>query len=323
MIACSPSVTHASTEPVPPDDRLAYWDTYNAGALIGLHTSSLTAAGLVASQTNATLSTMCVAEIKGNEHAVERSLRLANKYPKESIFACHLVKGSAYFLQGGVTHTINPFDTIIYDTRRPFTLGFPSAMHEFLIEVPVSELEHCWGISVDDLPLKIPATGRVGAAIGTQLRRTLKDYLHAPTPDESAALPACTHTLLRSMVQSYTQGSGARYHSMFHILAAKMYIARRLGDQDLSPAEVASKVGVSVRHLNRLFASDGASLSDYMWRQRTNMAYLDLVNQGQRYASVGEIAFRWGFSSQAHFCRAISGCFGAPPTELRKAANLA
>jgi AraC-like DNA-binding protein len=321
MITCPPCVTYGSTEPVPPGERLAYWDNYNAAALIGLRTSSPAQAGLVASQTNATLATMCVAEIKGNEHAVERTLRLTNMYPKDSIFACHLVKGSANFVQGGVTYTLNPFDTLIYDTRRPFTLVFPTEMHEFLIDVPVSELADCWGVGVDDLPLKISPAGGVGAAIGAELRRTLKNYLYAPTADESAALPACTHTLLRSMVQSCTRGAGAQHHSMFHILAAKMHIARHLGDPELNPLGVAQNVGISVRHLNRLFASEGASLADYIWRQRTNMAYLDLINRGLRYATVGEIAFRWGFSSQAHFCRAITGRFGAPPTELRKVAN--
>jgi AraC-like DNA-binding protein len=33
--------------------------------------------------------------------------------------------------------------------------------------------------------------------------------------------------------------------------------------------------------------------------------------------SIGEIAFRWGFSSQAHFSRAIRARYDNSPTELR------
>jgi AraC-like DNA-binding protein len=318
MIAL-PSVTHAFTDPVPPDERLFYWDSYNAASLVGLRTSSQAQPGLIASQTNAVLPTMRVAEIRGNAHAIERCPRMVDMYPKEAIFACHLVKGSASFVQGGVQLVANAGDTLIYDTRRPFRLAFPSDMQELLIDIPVTELDACWGIRVADLPLKIVPAGGVGAAMGAELRRTLKSFLRAPTIDGCLSLPACTHTVLRTMAQSRLRGAEAPHQSLFHILAAKMYIARHLGDPELCPADAAREAGISVRHLNRLFAMEGSSLSDYIWKQRTAMAYRDLVNVHSRGATIGEIAYRWGFSSQAHFCRAIGATYGAPPSALRKA----
>jgi AraC-like DNA-binding protein len=317
MIAYSPCVTHASTAPVPLSDRLSYWDSYNAAALIGLSTSSQAGPGLVAAQINATLPTMAVAEITGNAHAIERSPRLVSLYPKEAVFACHLVKGSALFVQGDMQFTLNAGETIIYDTRRPFRLVFPTEMQELLIDIPVAELGAYWGIRIDDLPLKIVPAGGVGAALGAQLRRTLKGYLHAPTADGSVTLPACTHTVLRTMAQSGLCGADALNQSLFHVLAAKMHIAGHLDDPDLCPAAVANATGVSVRHLNRLFALEGSSLADHIWTQRIGMAYRDLVHPSSRHATIGEIAFRWGFSSQAHFCRAISAAYGAPPSVLR------
>jgi AraC-like DNA-binding protein len=318
MIAFHPSVTHAFTDPVPADERLFYWDSYNTAALIGLRTSSQAQSGLIASQTNAVLPTMRVAEIRGNAHAVERCPRMVDMYPKEAIFACHLAKGSARFVQGGVQLVVNPGDTLIYDTRRPFKLAFPSEMQEFLIDIPVTELDAYWGIQVDDLPLKIAPAGGVGAAMSAELRRTLKNFLHAPTADSGLTLAACTNTVLRTMAHSRLQGAEALHQSLFHILAAKMYIAQHLGNPELCPTEVAADAGISVRHLNRLFAIEGSSLSNYIWKQRTAMAYCDLVNVSSRYATIGEIAFRWGFSSQAHFCRAIAATYGAPPSALRK-----
>jgi hypothetical protein len=68
---------------------------------------------------------------------------MVDMYPKEAIFACHLVKGSACFDQGGVQLVVNAGDTLIYDTRRPFRLAFPSEMQELLIDIPVTELEAC------------------------------------------------------------------------------------------------------------------------------------------------------------------------------------
>jgi len=318
MIAFHPSVTRAFTDPVPPGDRLSYWDRYNASALIGLRTSSQAPSGLIASQTNAALPAMGIAEIRGNAHTVTRCPRLVGMYPKEAVFACHLARGSASFVQGGVHLALNAGDTLIYDTRRPFTLAFPSDMHEFLVDIPVAELDAHWGIRVDDLPLKIVPADGVGAALGTQLRRTLQTFLHAPTTDSGIALPACAHTVLRTMAQTRLRGADMRRASLFHVLAAKIYIARHLGDPELCPADAAREAGISVRHLNRLFALEDSSLSAHIWAQRTAMARRDLVNVDAQRATIGEIAFRWGFSSQAHFSRAIAAAYGASPSTLRK-----
>lgn len=317
-----PCISHASTAaPLSPGDRLSYWDRYSAHALVGLRTSSQSPEGLVARQTNVALPAMGLADIAGNAHAIERSARLVGMFPKDAVFACHLVKGTARFTQGGGQFTLAAGDTIVYDTRRPYTLAFLSDMRQFLVEIPVAELDACWGVRVDELPLKIAPPGGVGAALGAELRRTLRSYLQAPTLESSIALPACTHAVLRTMAQSRLRGPGALPQSQLHVLAARMHVARHLRDPDLSPHEVARATGVSVRHLNRLFAREDSSLAEYIWAQRTAMAYRDLVHPGAKPAAIGEIAFRWGFSSPAHFSRTIAAAYGASPSALRRQAQ--
>jgi len=317
----SPCTTHASTAPVAPGDRLSYWDRYNAAALVGLRTTSPSPGGLLARQTNVALAAMRLADIAGNAHAIERSARLAGMYPKDAVFACHLVQGTAVFIQGGEQFALAAGDTIVYDTRRPYTLAFLSDMRQFLVDIPAAELDAYWGLRVDDLPLTIAPHGGVGAALGAELRRTLRGYLRAPTPESSITLPACTHTVLRTMAQSRLRGPDALPQSLLHVLAARMRVARRLRDPDLSPHDVARAIGVSVRHLNRLFAREGSSLAEHIWAQRAAMAYRDLVHPGAQPAAIGEIALRWGFSSPAHFSRTIAAAYGAAPSALRRKAQ--
>lgn len=123
------------------------------------------------------------------------------------------------------------------------------------------------------------------------------------------------------MAQSVLRGPDALPQSLPHILAAKMHVARHLGDPELSPHEVARATGVSVRHLNRLFAREDTSLAEHIRAQRTAMAYREPVHQGARQTAVGEIAFRCGFSSQAHCSRTIAATYGAPPSVLRRKAQ--
>jgi len=313
-----PFITCTSTDPVTARERLAYWDAYNAAVLIGLRTSTLSESGFTARQANGALHTMRIAEIAGNDHVIERSSRLVSAYPKDSVFACHLLKGRAYFIQGGGCLEVGAHETIIYDTRRPFTFGFLADMHELLIDIPVTELTACWGLSPDKLPLKVVPRPGMDSALGAELRRAFISFMRAPSIEEAEVLPSHTHTLLRAMVQPYVSDSQGADRSVFHVLAAKRYIAQNLADSGLTPSSVAVDVGVSVRHLNRLFASEGTSLADYIWAQRTARARHDLVTGSLKQVSIGEIAFRWGFSSQAHFARTIVARYGMTPTELRR-----
>lgn len=76
-----------------------------------------------------------------------------------------------------------------------------------------------------------------------------------------------------------------------------------------------------MRHLSRLFAADGESITQTIWTERLSRAHRELVDPRLRKTSVGEIAFRWGFSSHAHFSRAIRERYGASPMALREAAR--
>ncbi|WP_321947840.1 helix-turn-helix domain-containing protein [Paraburkholderia sp. J10-1] len=313
----SPVVTRASTEKIRVEDRLAYWDEYNATALIGLRTSSLSEAGLSARQTNIALRDLYLAEIEGNDHVIERNPTLVRRFPKESVFACHLAKGNGYFVQKGSTLTVRAGDTIIYDTRLPFTYGFVSDMRQLLVEIPASKLMENWGIDGASLPLKIEPCSAFATSLSVELRRGLVECLRSPNSESVAHVPAHTHTVIKALASSVLHGAASLDTSIYHVLAAKQYVATHLRNADLTPAEIAEHVGVSVRHLNRLFALEATSLAEYIWMQRAICAYGDLRALPDN-VTIGEIAFSWGFSSHAHFTRTIVSRHGATPSAIRQ-----
>ncbi|WP_201325260.1 helix-turn-helix domain-containing protein, partial [Burkholderia sp. E168m23] len=116
-------------------------------------------------------------------------------------------------------------------------------------------------------------------------------------------------------------GAGASRASLSYLLTAKQYIATHLGEPELAPQAVADAVGLSLRHLGRLFAAEGESITQHIWSERLSHAHRELTDARLRKTSIGEIAFRWGFSSQAHFSRAIRERYGASPMALRDAAR--
>ncbi|HHH9050024.1 TPA: AraC family transcriptional regulator, partial [Pseudomonas aeruginosa] len=82
----------ASTQDIPLEQRLAFWEDYNASILVGLKCSSYSQAGFAATQDNLCLERLRLARIGGNEHVVERDRSMIRAVPKESIFVS-LVQG--------------------------------------------------------------------------------------------------------------------------------------------------------------------------------------------------------------------------------------
>ena len=95
------------------------------------------------------------------------------------------------------------------------------------------------------------------------------------------------------------------------------YIDAHLFEPTLGPAEIASAVAISVRHLHRLFLVTGSTLGDYIRACRLKGCRNDLANPGMRHKTITEIAFFWGFSDSAHFSHSFRKQFGMSPRAFR------
>jgi AraC-like DNA-binding protein len=81
---------------------------------------------------------------------------------------------------------------------------------------------------------------------------------------------------------------------------------------------VAEGVDLSPRHVHQLFSDGEMTLMRWVWSQRLKNCREELMNPALRHWAVGEIAFRWGFSSQAHFSRMFRADTGCSPREFRQ-----
>ena len=95
------------------------------------------------------------------------------------------------------------------------------------------------------------------------------------------------------------------------------YIAAHLSECTLDAAEIAAAVGISVRHLHRLFLVTGGTLGDYIRVLRLTGCRSDLANPGMKNRTITEIAFGWGFSDSAHFSHTFRKQFGLSPRAFR------
>ena len=101
--------------------------------------------------------------------------------------------------------------------------------------------------------------------------------------------------------------------------AAVAYVTRHLAEPDLSPAQVAVALGVSVRTLHKLFETGGESFSQLVTRLRLEACLAALQAPAGARRSVADIAFGWGFNSLPTFYRAFAANFGVAPGAVRPA----
>jgi AraC-like DNA-binding protein len=100
-------------------------------------------------------------------------------------------------------------------------------------------------------------------------------------------------------------------------LQIEQFIEAHLAEPGLSPAEVAAAVGLSVRHLQRLFARNGTTAAEWIRERRLEHCRSDLCDPRFSRKSITEISFLWGFSDSAHFARSFKTRFGTSPRAFR------
>jgi AraC-like DNA-binding protein len=99
---------------------------------------------------------------------------------------------------------------------------------------------------------------------------------------------------------------------------AERFIALRCDDPDLVPAEIADRLAVSQRLLQKLFAERGHTVMSRIWEERVNRAARLLAAPQMADRSVTDIAFACGFKDSSHFGRVFAARKGTAPARWRK-----
>jgi AraC-like DNA-binding protein len=81
--------------------------------------------------------------------------------------------------------------------------------------------------------------------------------------------------------------------------------------------EIAAAIGISVRHVHRVFSNHGSTVADWIRTQRLKHCRTDLCDPRLHRKSITEIAFYWGFNDSAHFSHAFKKEYRICPRTFR------
>lgn len=100
-------------------------------------------------------------------------------------------------------------------------------------------------------------------------------------------------------------------------ITAERFILEHLADTDLSAVQIATHVGVSLRHLYRVFAQQNLTIQQFITEQRLIQIKRHLTDEKYKKHSITQIALRWGFQDSAHFSKKFRQYYGQTPTAYK------
>lgn len=304
-----------STLDVPLEQRIELWESHNEDALIGLRCRTLTAAVLDATEINLQVGRVHVARVRGNSHVVERDSAMITRRPSESVALFFSLVGEAFFYHDDGVRTLQPGQMLMCDADRPFMRGFSHGLEELVLKIPREVFAEVTGIDRVDQPRVVNFTAgsnTVAHTLATTMGRAARDTDPDPVDEET----------LLGLLAALT-GHHERDTASAHRTAAQTYIEQNLFDPHLSAETAAAAVGLSTRHLSRVFATAGTGFPGYVLGRRLAHARKLLEKPEAVTLTVAEVAHRCGFASATHFSSAFKARFGETAGDVRRRAAAA
>lgn len=168
--------------------------------------------------------------------------------------------------------------------------------------------------------LILPGTSAAGALLGDHLK-SLHRQIPNLTVHEAVEVARGTAGLVAACAGpalDACETTGAELRSAL-IRRIRRFIEERLASPELDSDLICREFGLSRASLYRLFEPLGG-VSNHVRERRLSRALADLVSPQKHRERVTDIAFRWGFGSEASFSRAFRAAYGMSPREAREAA---
>jgi AraC-like DNA-binding protein len=300
-----------STDALPEERRVALWEDHNVSELFDLRCRTLRGATLDASMVSVQLERVQLARVRGNPHVVERTADMVRRRPSDAVAVYLTLVGEAQFYHEDAMRTVRPGQLLVCDTDRPFLRGFSQGLEELVVTVPRETFRDLTGLPTLTDPLVMDFVP--GPVAARTLARLVGRAVRA-----RQAHPVEEETLLRLMSGLVTGRPDDV--ALVHLATARAFADEWLADPGLTAARIAEAVGISERHLSRIFSASGASVPQHILGRRLDRAReLLLAEPG---LTVAELAARVGLGSQAYLSHAFRDRFGERVTDVRRRARL-
>lgn len=223
------------------------------------------------------------------------------------------------FTQAGRTVICNPGAFILERSDLPYEFSFNQDNELWVIRVPVSLLRSRIREPERFLYMEFNKQRGMGAVFFDFMKNIVQQYAHTDAAGQ-AILSNQLIDLLALSIQNddrvlMSNEAGLR---SAHLRNVEAFVRANIKNPNLSPSMISGSCNISTRYLHKLFKDSSQTVSQWIKELRLQSAMND-IKINSSYTTLAEIAYRWGFTDQAHFCRLFKVRFGCTPKEMREA----
>ena len=302
-----------STELLPAADRIDAWQ-WNAQQICGNCRFELPRTSFHGSIEVRELGALRLTRFSSSPLAFWKWPVVSRSSENRSCIVITQIAGQRRYSQNGTEVLLRSGDSTVIDATEPWSSACATECARLYLRIPRWIMEN--RLQTGDIPVarKIPGDSRMGALL-SKVSQSLYDEAGQMEQAESlAALDTYFETLAQCLgvhQPCVERGTQLRTQILRHV-------EDRLADPTLCPPGIAACLGISLRHLHRLFNATGHSIGEYVRLRRLDRCRQDLSDSRLRQRSITEIAFSWGFSDAAHFSHSFRKQFGLSPRTFRE-----
>lgn len=315
------SVLRFDSASLPSADAYAYWRE-ELGAIFDINmTNREHEKAFRGSMETYHFGNLLLARVASDSQRFSRSTRtLARSGVDHFLVQIHVDGGFSAETEGR-EYVVNTGDICVVDLARPYataasnfdniTLCLPRATLESLIPNP------------DALHgLVLPGRSAAAELLNHHMLSLFNASRRLPARDAMTVADGSI-AFVAGCLRPFTQTGGGKPAPSRAVLYAQVrrFIESNLSDPDLGPEKVVAAVGVSRATLFRMFEALGG-VASYIRGRRLANALADL-RRPIHPERVIDIAYKWGFRSEASFSRAFRTAYGLTPSEARMEAAAA
>jgi len=314
--AGDPNVTSFSTDLVPIPDRLDAW-LLNARQVCGdcrFHFPKQVA--FHGSIERRTLGESALTRFSSTPLSFAKFPVVTGRAGDPGCIVITQLEGMRQYCQSGRVALLSPGDTTLIDAGHPWTSDCGGTCSRLYLRLPRWFVQDRLRIGCLPVLPRIQGRSGIGAAL-FRLANSLYKEAPAMDPDEGmVAIQAYLDILAACIIRPGTAATQLGHCMQLQPRVAH-FIETHLSEPSLSPALIAVAAGISVRHLYRIFAVKGYTVTQWIRERRLEHCRTDLADPGLRERHITDVAFLWGFSDSAHFSRCFKQEFGVSPREFR------
>ena len=303
-----------STEDVRPRDALAYWCDSISQVMLELDIEATGADFFSAQLDQFSLGPATANFLRATPQSVARTRRRISRSNNEGFLLLHLREGEFELDHYGQTSLLRGGDCVLVDAREPYRARCPRVTRCLVLQLPLQWLR-AW------LPQPEVMAGRVLHS-DTGWSAALSAALAALHPEGLGNLALPGGVVAEQIVSLLALAGGpVTTHSLRPEPLADQLL-RSLRDRyheiGLTPAAVASDLGISARYLHHLFAKRATTFGRELALVRLERAR-DLLNDRRNADTpIGDVASRCGFAEASHFARRFRNSYGLSPSDYRR-----